>query len=154
MKTIFSFFFICIFSVTVGFTQSNDLKKEVEAFVANYEKAYNAHDASAVAGMYTNDARMIRFDDMVISGEQNIKGYYAQFFGSMDANNKISIDDIVSLPGGNAYVTGHYEMDATIKASGNKMQMNGTYVALSQKTNGQWKIHRMMLMTPAPRQGG
>ena len=153
MKTIFSFFLLSFLGISFSMAQSKNIEKEMENFVAKYEKAYNRHDATTVAQLYTEDAKIIRFDDNVFSGSKHIETYFTQFFARMDAKNKISIDDIVTLPDGNAYITGHFDLEATVKESADEIQMKGTYSVLSKKINGDWKIQRMMLMMPTPPQG-
>ena len=132
--------------------QAQSIQNEIEAFVATYVERYNDGDASGLAGLFTEDAVMVRPDNQKTTGSKGIEGYYRQFYSMMDAKGQISVGEVIPLPGNFSYTTGPYSLEATIKANGQKVKMAGTYSALSKKINGEWKIARMLLMIPTPPQ--
>lgn len=104
-----------------------------------WETAYEAGDASALAGLYTSDT-MVMFPGMAtLSGRAAVEAYYAAQFGMGTVSAEIT-------PGGTrvggdiGYEHGTFAGTMTM-ADGTSMTNEGRYIVLLRRdTDGAWRI--------------
>ena len=64
-------------------TASEQSMTDVRAVVRVYERAWNSHDASAVAAFYASDADMIMGNGPRIAGREAITEWWARYFSAI-----------------------------------------------------------------------
>ena len=131
-----------------GPVQAQSAKAEIEAAVAEFEKAFNGKDAAAVAGLYTEDAAIFPPDAPRIDGREGIGKYWG---GAIDAGvtdlalTAIEIED----HGSSAHEVGTF----TLKAPGEggaATEVKGQYIVIWKKAgDGGWRLHRDIWNTGA-----
>jgi uncharacterized protein (TIGR02246 family) len=73
------------FLVEAGQAKTNDAFSELHARVEAYERAWNTHQASAVATFFTQDADMIFGNGPRIAGREAIQQWWAGYFAKIAA---------------------------------------------------------------------
>jgi len=110
----------------------------VKAAADKYTSAFNAKDAAALAGLFTNDAEFVDGSNTVVHGKKAIEEAFAQYFKD-HAQGKLTVDmDLVRRIGPTALVEeGTYQFEGDNgKPSGDRSH----YVMLHVKQNDGWKI--------------
>jgi uncharacterized protein (TIGR02246 family) len=106
----------------------------VRAVVDAFLKAYNARDANALAGLFTDDAE-IEDDDGVTRGRPAIKDRFAQLFAENEGGKlEIVSNDIRLLSPEAAYEEG----TAKLSAGNNQTSETGRYTVVYVKQGGRW----------------
>lgn len=145
-KIHFKLFLIAlIFSAftTSGYAQATG--KSIKKFTKSFSKAYNAKDHATLTGMFTSDAVRIDAEGKTTNGGAQIGADYAQVFSATDQKVVIKHADVRDNPDGSAVANGKYSVTGTVKSSGDKIALAGTYENKLVKQNGQWKISHMKL---------
>lgn len=128
---------------TSGYAQSTG--KSIKKFTKSFSKAYNAKDHAALTAMFTSDAVRIDAEGKTTNGGAQIGADYAQVFSATDQKAVIKHSDVRDNPDGSAVANGTYTVTGTVKSSGDKIALAGTYENKLVKQNGQWKISHMKL---------
>ena len=75
--------------------QQNDAETAIRARVEEFVKAYNAHDAEAVAGLFLPQAQIVDEADNTIQGRDNIQRVFAEVFAEQpDTGISIHVESI------------------------------------------------------------
>ncbi|PWT84329.1 MAG: hypothetical protein C5B58_04860 [Acidobacteria bacterium] len=77
-----------------------EVRKEIEAAIAQFQGAYNKHDADALAALYTPDAVELRSWRGLLSGQESIRKMFGFDFAS--SGGKMSTEVLQLRPVGNA----------------------------------------------------
>ncbi|HJV90566.1 MAG TPA: nuclear transport factor 2 family protein [Holophagaceae bacterium] len=125
--------------VSAPMLASPGLKAKAEALNKAFAAAMVKGDAAAVAGLYTEDARLLFFKGQTLKGRAAIHETLAGMFKGM----KVTAMSIVSEechPLGEALLDmGHYEM--TSEAEGKTTTEKARYVQVLKKgKDGQWRL--------------
>ena len=114
-------------------TPTNDADAYIRSAGQRFISAFNAGNADAVAGFYTDDAVLLLPNSPIARGVDSIRSSTRAMAG-MHPTLDFSPDRI-SQQGDMAYEVGHY----TMTVAGNRDQ--GDYVAVwRRQPNGDWKI--------------
>lgn len=112
---------------------SQDVRQEVEAFVAKYVDTYNRKDAAGLASLYTQDGVLIRPGPMA-TGRENIEKAWK---GVLDAG----------------WTGLHYET-REVHPEGNVVWSIGQFTVSSPEQDGTMQEHRGNFMNIYQREGG
>jgi ketosteroid isomerase-like protein len=128
---------------TSGIAQSSG--KSIKKFTKSFSKAYNAKDHVALTAMFTSDAVRIDTEGKTTNGAAQIGAEYARVFSATDQKVVINHAGVKDNPDGSAVSNGTYTVTGTVKSSGDKIALAGTYENTLVKQNGVWKISQMKL---------
>jgi ketosteroid isomerase-like protein len=113
---------------------SNDADAYIRSAAPRFISAFNAGNADAVAGFYTDDAVLLAPNAPIAKGNTAIRDAYRAFFGSGHPTLNFAADRIVQSCDV-AYEYGHYTMGM------GSMNDQGNYVTVwRRQSNGDWKI--------------
>ena len=143
---------VCVLLATacspVGPTPEQVETKKTEAVTAlnslrnQFEVAYNANDASALAALYTEDAVLMPGNQPTASGRQAVEAWFQGTFDQFGPKLTISSEEL-QVAGDWAFDRGTYTVSLTPKAEGDSMEENGRYVViLHRQPDGTWKVAR------------
>lgn len=100
-----------------------------------FEKAYNAHDAKAVAALFTPDAEIVGEDGNVAHGAEEITAVFAAIFEeNPDAKSEIAVDSIRFVAPTVAVEDGF----TTVTHQPNEPAEKSKYIAVHVKQDGKW----------------
>ena len=112
-----------------------------EIFVANF----NRHDAAGLAGLYTATGCIMPSNSDIVSGAENIQGFWQGIFGM--GVKEATLDTIeVEDHGDTAIEMGRY----TMKVNGGAVADQGKYLVVWKNDGGTWKLHRDMFNSSQP----
>lgn len=123
-------------------TASETSLTDVRARVHAYERAWNSHDASAVAGFYTQDADLVMGNGPRTEGRPAIAAWWARYFSAISDNREgtFQVESLrllspdVALANVNTLTAGASENGEELPAR----RARGTWI-LSAK-DGEWLI--------------
>jgi uncharacterized protein (TIGR02246 family) len=135
-------------------TPDPQLRQKVLEMAKNFENAWNNNDASALAGLFTEDAVLVN-DSGPVYGREAIKKYYADLFQKVHFSNQVSTldQDSPHLIGGDGNeVWETVAWSATIQAKGGgPIQIKGYASSIAVREGGVWKKRMLTVnLTPAP----
>ncbi|MDA2923507.1 SgcJ/EcaC family oxidoreductase [Acidobacteria bacterium AH-259-L09] len=112
---------------------------------SDYEAAYNAQDAAAVAGFYTDDAVRSLPNQEPTSGRDAIQSNLQATLDQAEAEISIPSEEI-QVAGDWAFGAGTYSLKLTPKEEGGEATArNGSYIViLKRQADGCWKIARVV----------
>jgi uncharacterized protein (TIGR02246 family) len=100
-----------------------------------FEKAYNAHDAKAVAALFTPDAEIVGEDGNVAHGGDQIAAVFAAIFEeNPDAKTEVAVDSIRFVAPTVAIEDGF----TTVTHQPNEPAERSKYVVVHVKQDGKW----------------
>lgn len=122
--------------------QDAAIRESVAAFV----KAYNAHDAKAVAELFLSEAQVVNEDDSTIQGRANIESLFAGVFEeSPQSKIEVSIESIRFIGTALAIETG-----STTTSSPVEPPERGRYSVLHVLRDGKWSMGLVRDMPTEP----
>jgi uncharacterized protein (TIGR02246 family) len=107
---------------------------------AEWDKAWNAGDAEALASLYTADAIAMAPNQPAGVGRDTMREANRKYFDQFRDENR-SVVDGVRVSGDLAVARGTQETRATVKASGHSFQDKSKWISSYQRQpDGSWKI--------------
>jgi len=113
-----------------------DTRAQIEKMSQAWQKAYNAGDAAAVAGLYAKDAKLMPPGAEPASGSSTIQAFFTADI-KQGAKNALTTEDVAGF-GDYALETGKW---VATSADGKHLD-HGQYMTLYKKADGGWKIVR------------
>jgi uncharacterized protein (TIGR02246 family) len=114
----------------------------IEQLAGQFQTAFNAGDAAAVAATYAEGAVLMPPDQATVEGTAAIQAYFQGFFDANTATIELASNEI-EVSGDWAYDRGTYTMTTTPKAGGDAATIYGKYlVLLARQADGTWKVSR------------
>jgi uncharacterized protein (TIGR02246 family) len=114
-----------------------------------YAKASLAHDATAVAALYTDDAVEMPPFEPPIKGKAAIQQYYTNQFGGPAKLTDLSFTHLESKVSGEVgYDVGSYRQ--TVTDGQHPMTDEGKYVVILKRAGGSWKIAYVIYSSDKP----
>jgi uncharacterized protein (TIGR02246 family) len=108
-----------------------------------FEAAADARDAAALAALYAPDAVVMDPNQPTHRGRDAIRAHYASFIGNPELTIASRATEIVVARAGDmAYEIG--TTTARIRAGEQTREIQGRYLAVWTKVNGEWLIAREM----------
>ncbi len=109
----------------------------IRAAVEQFVKAYNAHDAKALAGLFLAEAQIVDEDDHTIQGRANIEALFAGVFEeSPQAKIEVAIESIRFIGTSLALETG----STTTTSAPGETPERGRYSVLHVLRDGKWSM--------------
>lgn len=135
-----------------GFVQAASSPSADEAAIraqtTNWEKAYNAGDAKAVAALYAGDARLLPPGAPAASGRTAILEYFTRDIAGSQAVGAVFVlnhKTDVGVSGNIGWESGTYK--AIVKGA---VVESGKFLSVSRKKNGRWLYVRDIWNADAP----
>ena len=130
---------VAVFAGANLHAQSQTGAPEVVKVADAYRSASLAHDATAVAALYTDDAVEMPPFQPPIKGKVAIQQYYTNQFGGPAKLTDLSFTHLESKVSGEVgYDVGTYRQ--TITDGQHPMNDEGKYVVILKRTGGAWKV--------------
>ncbi|MBI3132127.1 MAG: SgcJ/EcaC family oxidoreductase [Acidobacteria bacterium] len=115
------------------------LKAKADAVNTAFAAAMMKGDAVAVAGHYTEDARLLFFKGQTVKGRAAIRELMVGMFKGMKVTDMKIVSEECHPLGGAILDMGHYEM--TTEAEGKVTTEKARYVQVLKKgKDGQWRL--------------
>ena len=125
----------------------------LEAMAENYEAAYGAGGADALAELHTEDAIRMPPNAPPLLGKEAIRAAYRTTFDQFTGKITLSLEE-VEFAGDWAFVRGASAVTLTPKAGGESIQDEGKYLSIRKKLpDGSWKIFRTIWNSNNPLPG-
>lgn len=116
---------------------NTDAEVAIRASVEEFAKAYNAHDAKAVAELFLPQAQIVDENDITIQGRENIQNLFADVFAeSPETTINIEIESIRFIGTSLAVETG---TTTTVPPAGQAPEV-GRYSVLHILKDGKWSM--------------
>ena len=127
------------------------IQNQLREAEARWNRAYAGHDATALAGMYANDAALANPGSRLVSGIEAIRRETGAFAADRNLRVQFASDRIqVAASGDLAYTRGHFSLTMTDPATGRPANSSGSYLTVWQKqADGSWKAVEDFV-TPGP----
>ena len=126
--------------------------QEIDDLRDRYRAATNANDASVVASLHAQDARVMPPGADMLDGRAAIEEHFSRRF-QMTTPSNFQVTSTQTRAVGDAYLDyGAYSMDAMIPG-GRQLAVTGDYMALIEQRDGEWLIVLQIFNEdePAPR---
>jgi ketosteroid isomerase-like protein len=121
---------------------------EIAARDEAWEQAFNAGDASKVAAIYTEDARLLAPNAKVSQGRATVEEAFAQMIAT---GHKITLDSTEAMAAGDlGYSIGTYEE----KDKDGAVVDSGKYVEIFRRVGGEWQISNDIWNSDQPAAAG
>jgi uncharacterized protein (TIGR02246 family) len=133
------------FGLSSAVAQTSDPAPKSESMIAEYVKAYNQHDASAMAGYYTEDAVIIPATGVPVKGKNEIEKFLTNFLKQMGNPTETAKVTEIHAIGDGAWGFGEY--DAKINGQNGPAEIKGHWTAVYVPVGGEWKV-RMLSAGP------
>lgn len=109
----------------------------IRATVEQFVKAYNAHDAGAVADLFLPQAQIVDEDDNTIQGRENIQNLFADVFGQQpETSIRVDVESIRFIGTNLALEMGS---TTTVPPAGETPEV-GRYSVLHILNDGKWSM--------------
>lgn len=132
-------------------TDTGAIEKQLQVNEAKWNRAYAAHDAEALAGMYADDAALANPGEQLVRGKEAIRQATNDF--AADPNLKVAFRANriqVARSGDIGYARGRFTMTMTNPGTNRPETSTGHYLTVWQKqSDGSWKVVEDMI-TPGP----
>ncbi|MGH7558052.1 MAG: YybH family protein [Gemmatimonadota bacterium] len=128
------------------------VRSEIESINDRFEQALLAHDAAAIAAIYTEDALVLPPSAPRTEGRAAIEAMFSSWFEQVPASDTFTLttDQIVLAESGEiAYEIGTYQTSGTAP-SGETYEESGKYLGVWENVGGEWKMAADMWSGDAP----
>ena len=135
-------------SLNASLGAAETLRPGVRGFVAAYEEAFNAHDATLVTGFFSDDAEMIVRNSPVASGRDAIQAWWRAYFSAPRPYRALLvIDDIRTIGPGVVLVNVTGTGDVRAPAVDQPIPLRytrATWVLTAEA--GEWRIAQLLVL--------
>ncbi len=115
-----------------------------------YSIAYNAGDAAALAGLYTDDAVLLPPNDATLTGKEAIQSMYEVTFDQFTGEHSTTSQEI-EVAGDWAFGQGTFRLKLAPKDGSEPVEEEGKYIVICQRQpDGSWKIARLIWNNDPP----
>ena len=121
------------------------VRKAIEAANEYFMEAFSAHDAAAVASLYTVNAKIMPPNSDILEGREAIQAFWQAAMDMGIASVELEILEIDAL-GNTAVEVSHY----TLYLADGTMADYGKYIVEWKRVSGQWYLHRDIFNTSLP----
>lgn len=119
------------------------LRAAIESVNARFANAMKAGDATALAGLYTDDALLMAPTTPQLQGRAAIANVFGEWFTQMKITDfALTAGDVIPA-GDYAVETGAYSMTMQLKGEAAPVTDKGKYIVVWKRgADGSWKLHR------------
>ena len=119
---------------------ANNLFPEIRQ---QYIEAYVAGNSAAIAQLFTADCVMLPPDGPIATGHSSVKDFYEGQMAQLTPSSLAINPEEEVVMGDWGYGAGIWRANATLKATGDVVELEGKYLNIMQRQpDGAWKIHR------------
>lgn len=111
-------------------------KSAIKAGYTEFETAFNAKDAGALANCYTTDAKLMGPDNKTVEGKDNIAKMFAEWFKGDTPKIRLTL---VETWGNEANLTAENTWEMTVNG---EVVDTGKAIEVYKKEDGKWRIMR------------
>lgn len=151
MKTAFLALLALFIAASPGHAQ--DAASEIEKANARFEQAFNGGDAAAVAQMYTERATVLPPEADMVAGRDAIQKFWQGAIQAGIRNLSLKSVRVDEFGGNAAQEIGQFSLEAP-DPKGGVGKVEGKYVVVWRKTDGDWKLDTDIWNTNAPAKPG
>ena len=142
------FLLIPIFLLAMSTVRAQSDMETYRDLAKQFSKAAESSDPTAIASLFTADAVMTSQEGHMLSGADQIAEYYASTFKMIRYENlQINTMEVMRLGDEAVYGRGDFT-SKVVDANNNVMEIKGFFNNVVKIENGQWKIHRHLVMFP------
>jgi uncharacterized protein (TIGR02246 family) len=120
-------------------------RKAIEAANEQFMAAFAAHDAAALAGFYTEDAKLMPPNSPVLEGRAAIQAFWQPVFDMGIDSALLEIVEVDAL-GNTAVEVSHF----WLYTADGQVADYGKYMIEWKRARGQWYLHRDIWNTSQP----
>ena len=132
--------------VFVGCTQQSvDVTDEIAEVNKAFMEAFNSGDMTALAQLYTENAKLFPPNSEIIEGRTTIEGFWQSMVGM--GVEKVKLETTTATGFGNTAIE---EGKSTVYATGGLVIDEGKYIVIWVKVNDQWQLDRDIWNTSYP----
>ena len=117
----------------------------IEAGNAAFMAAFAAHDAAALAGFYTEDAKLMPPNSDILEGRAAVQAFWQAVFDMGIDSALLEIVEVDGL-GNTAVEVSHF----TLYTADGQVADHGKYMIEWKRVRGQWFLHRDIWNTSQP----
>jgi uncharacterized protein (TIGR02246 family) len=136
-------------TITAGVTgpgqQPPVVKKAIEAANQKFMEAFAAHDAEAIANMYTVNAEILPPNMEIFEGREAIQAFWQAAFDMGLASIMLETQEVDAL-GNTAIEVGHF----TLYLADGSVADSGKYIVEWKRVSGEWYLFRDIWNTSQP----
>lgn len=125
---------LCLAGTVLSHAQDNPIVARMQAFA----DAYNAGDAAAIGGFYTEDGALLPPGGAIVSGREAIAAHYARAFGQGVSNLRFRVLEIRQAGPQTAVEIGE------TRVTGGDSEIDGRYVHVWVLQDEGWMLSRDM----------
>ena len=127
---------------------AQDLRQAADMLGKEYDEAYNAKSASAMASLYTQDGTLIPPGRTPVQGRQALTVYYQGRFDSGVGGHVTRMVEVHPL-GDGGFAIGQFSVTAPGPNGAPPRELHGNTVYVLQHTADGWKF-RLVMASPLP----
>jgi len=121
------------------------VREAIEAANEQFMAAFAAHDAAALAGFYSDNAKLLPPNSDILQGRAAIQAYWQAAMDMGLASVQLEIQEVDAL-GNTAVEVSHY----TLYLANGTVADYGKYMIEWKRVSGQWFLHRDIFNTSEP----
>jgi uncharacterized protein (TIGR02246 family) len=119
---------------------AEDVRAAIEQTNARVVEAFKAGDAAAIAGMYTEDAKMLPPDATEVAGRDAIQKFWQSWLDDGLKNLTLEAEE-VEADSDLAYEIGNFSMQAPAENDGMATATGNYLVVWKRASGGDWQLH-------------
>jgi ketosteroid isomerase-like protein len=131
--------------VRTGMIETLNPSQSIAAASRRFQQLFAANDIAGIAACYTHDAQMLVASMQPIRGRAQIESVF-KFTGGQGHTLEFQSQEL-DVQGTTAIEIGRY----TRRQSDGATLEHGLYLVVWKRVGGEWKIHRDMFNTSAPK---
>ena len=132
------------------FPQADTITSSIAAVRQAWLDAVRAADAERLATMVTDDVVVVHGNGRCVRGRDELKADFLKGFAAFSIEQIVSSTEVV-IRGRWAFEISEVESKLTPRGGGQSTHVNSTaIVALSQQSDGLWKIERVLGVLASP----
>jgi len=120
-------------------------RTDIDEANKNFMAHFGNHDATNLAGLYTDNGQVMAASAPIIEGQTDIANFWQSVF---DAGIATATLETVELDGSDTLLTevGRYTLETVDGSQADE----GSYIVIWHNIDGQWKLHRDMFNSSIP----
>jgi uncharacterized protein (TIGR02246 family) len=131
--------------VTTHAKSDAEVAPKIEQLIAEYVKAFNRHDAAALALLYTDDGVFVGPAGVPAVGRDAIEKFFAAAFKQMGGASETAKAIEIHALGENAWAIGEYSVNLQVDKE--PIEVKGHWAAVYVPEGDSWKV-RMLTGSP------
>lgn len=124
-------------------------RRQIDQIIAEYHDAWNNHNATGIAALYTKDGILVTQAPQIVKhGQQDIEKNYEGAFATLPHHDSATADEIIPLGADAAMSVGEYHL--TGKGQSGPTKIDGHWTAVYVPEGGKLKIQMLTAVPDLP----